>query len=327
MVVILAISSPEAPRLNLEMAYYRQWIERLTKSQRVLVIGDTESCRVKGAEFQQIHFPHRRGLRRFWWLSARLKQELKKLPEENLAIYSIGLLPAQIGRPYILVEPQNVIPGGVYGYLLQKSARRASKTLRFSAQNAGTFHVAKEAIHDDDELKELLTGAQNYFLYYGYIDDRESVVRTLKAFSGFKKRLRSSMVLVMLGKKGARFDHFEKLLQSYKFRADVVVIDEDLRLQYEDIFSAAYCLLFPSNEGSHFSAMLAGWDVGVPAIVPDEGLLAELGGDAVLPYTSGSYEDLGVKMIQVFQDEVGRALRVDKGRQRLQEVAQRSSLL
>lgn len=320
MIVINAAGLEERHPLRLQTEYYRQWIEQLAQSNQVIVLADhDEFDDLKGnTETRKLSFPGRSPLKRYWWYGSYLKRLSTELGE--FLLYSFGVLPANFKPGYILLEPEEVHSRGFYGKLLRKSLSRATAKRHLGQEKLLPFAVNESVIHDDDEIREAISGDNFYFLYYGYLSNSAAMVRLLKAYSGFKKRQRSSMVLVLLGRRGSDFDGFEKLLQTYRFRADVVVIDENLRNHYEDLFSAAYSLVFPDAEGTHFSALLTGWRLGVPAIVPNKGILQEMGGDATLAFEAGSYEDLGIKLIQMFQDETGRGMRIAKGKELLNEL-------
>ena len=72
-------------------------------------------------------------------------------------------------------------------------------------------------------VKDQYTGGAEYFLYAGSIHPRKNLLNLLKAFSIFKRRLQSSMKLVLAGRLAWKNDEFLSLLNTYKYKDDVVL--------------------------------------------------------------------------------------------------------
>ncbi|HEX8313608.1 MAG TPA: glycosyltransferase, partial [Flavisolibacter sp.] len=71
---------------------------------------------------------------------------------------------------------------------------------------------------EQNAVKDKYTGGTEYFLYVGAIHPRKNLVNLLKAFSIFKRRLQSSMKLVLVGRLAWKNNAFLELLKTYKYK-------------------------------------------------------------------------------------------------------------
>lgn len=91
-------------------------------------------------------------------------------------------------------------------------------------------------------IKEAFTDSREYFITTDFDWNKEKLVMLLKAFSRFKKMQQSNWVLMIAIRSGdpAVSDMARELLTTYKYRADIVLTDDDR--MYEKI-AAAYSLI------------------------------------------------------------------------------------
>ncbi|MGV3657336.1 MAG: glycosyltransferase family 4 protein, partial [Chitinophagaceae bacterium] len=96
-------------------------------------------------------------------------------------------------------------------------------------------------------VKEKYTEWKEYFIYVGAIHPRKNLINLLKAFSKFKKWQRSSFKLVLAGRLAWKNDEFLQLLKTYKYRADVVLLNYVDEEELARLVGAAYALVYPSK--------------------------------------------------------------------------------
>jgi len=81
---------------------------------------------------------------------------------------------------------------------------------------------------EDRDIKELFTEGKEYFICTDFFETKDKCIALLKSFSLFKRMQESSwkLMLVMRATDLYSIEDAEKLLSTYKYRADVVITDE-----------------------------------------------------------------------------------------------------
>ncbi len=151
-----------------------------------------------------------------------------------------------------------------------------------------------------ENVKELFAESNEYFVYSGPIEKSAELITILKAFSAFKKRQLSSMLLILTGSPGATFDSFRTNLESYKFKDDVKIFSGLSSVENEDILSSAYACIIPFVYTPSLQLFYFLAQAGVPVIAPCEGIFS---GKKVDHFTLGNFQDLAIKMLNIFKDE------------------------
>ncbi|MFT4060718.1 MAG: glycosyltransferase family 1 protein [Edaphocola sp.] len=160
--------------------------------------------------------------------------------------------------------------------------------------------LAKEAV------KRQYTEGCEYFLFTGALHPRKNVVNLLKAFVQFKRRSRSPMKLVIVGRMAWQYTEIEKARRLMPFKDDVVwpgyVGTEDLA----KITAAAYAMVYPSLFEGFGVPILEALQCNVPVIVSATSSMPEVGGDAALLVNPELPEDIAAKMMLLYKDETLR---------------------
>lgn len=152
------------------------------------------------------------------------------------------------------------------------------------------------------ELKEVYCDGNEFFLYHGPIGTHYNLINLLKSFSGFKKRLRSKMHLLISGFEEEGFEMFKSELSHYKFRNEVKILLNDDELVYNELISSAYAIISPAIECNVDTAIRAMY-YRVPVLTTSPSPVAELCGDASIIFEKNDIRDLALKMIGIFKDE------------------------
>ena len=169
----------------------------------------------------------------------------------------------------------------------------------------------------DDEMKSLIkekyTEGKEYFVYRGRVKEQNNIISLLKAFSLFKKRQKSTMKLLLMGKVFWQENDFSKLMSTYKYRDDIVMAEDEILSEEANILAAAYALVQPysmSNALFLFDAM----QCAVPVLTPNDPPLKELTSDAALYFESTNETDIADKMMLVYKDEGLRNQLIENGK-------------
>lgn len=292
---------------------------------------------VKASNVTPLHAPYINGSRFFsFWRQVVHRRLLKKIGAEEVFCFGAGLyLPSRL--PYcILLNP--VEPGRKPSGRISKVLRGAKSVLTFSAgtkaaicqqyhvpaEKVGVVHAAAPEMplsFDDDlqtRMKERYTEGCEYFLYTGSFEDQALLVNLLKAFSIFKKRQKTSWKLVMVNREMGVPAEFTEALRTYKYREEVVMLQENEDLPY--LLSAGYAFVYPSMEEDNGLYILEAMHFGLPIVAGHNNIIDEIAGEAAM-YYNGGVSDLAEKLMLLYKDENLRSRQVE----RVKEVVARYS--
>ena len=164
--------------------------------------------------------------------------------------------------------------------------------------------------------RDRLTEGWDYFLYYGPLHHQSELVNLLKGFSLFKKWQRSSLKLVLLASEPTQDTAFLSSLQSYKYRSDVVVLEEPGPALFQEVVSAAYAAFLPYSYIPNYEPVLQMMQAGIPLVTAASPAISDLFDDAVAMVRPNLPEDLSEKMIRLYKNETDRSELLQKGMER-----------
>ncbi len=178
----------------------------------------------------------------------------------------------------------------------------------------GVKEVFKPLTFDEQmAVKEKYTGGTEFFLYVGAIHPRKNLVNLLKAFSIFKRRLKSSMKLVLAGRLAWKNEVFITLLQTYKYKEDVVltgyIAEEDLA----QLMGAAYALVYPSLLEGFGVPVVEAMQCGVPVLTSKDSAMQEISEGSALCFDPANIDDIADKLMLIYKDENGRKALIEMG--------------
>lgn len=154
---------------------------------------------------------------------------------------------------------------------------------------------------DEKEIvKETYAGGKEYFLCAGSNNPRSNLLNLLKAFSFFKRRQKSNMLLLIAGDPG---EAFKNDLKTYKFRNEVKLLTDLTSAELAKITAAAYSVVHPVLYEDSGLILLQAMRCQVPVITGNIGALPEVCGEAALYANVENFEEIAQKMMLVFKDE------------------------
>jgi glycosyltransferase involved in cell wall biosynthesis len=162
-------------------------------------------------------------------------------------------------------------------------------------------------------VKEKYTGGKEYFIGVD-VAGSKNLINLLKAFSFFKKRQRSGMKLLLVTRGEGKKQEFLQLLQTYKHREDVVVINETKEEEVVQLLASAYALVHLSSLGILGTSFLDAMKCDVPVLSSNKAWEQELGEDAALYFRAEDPADIGDKLMLMYKDESLRKNLIEKGR-------------
>jgi glycosyltransferase involved in cell wall biosynthesis len=181
------------------------------------------------------------------------------------------------------------------------------------------YNGVKDIFHplsfdEKDAVKEKYMEGKEYFLYLGAIQPRKNLVNLLKAFSIFKKRLQSSMKLVIAGRLAWKNEEFLQLIQTYKYRSDVILTGYIPEEELPSLVGAAYALVYPSFFEGFGVPVAEAMKCKVPVLTSEKTSMQEVAGEAGLYFNPNDHTDIADKMMLVYKDENRRKQLIEKGK-------------
>ncbi|HZE86082.1 MAG TPA: glycosyltransferase, partial [Puia sp.] len=169
-------------------------------------------------------------------------------------------------------------------------------------------------------LKSGYALGKEYFLVIVTDTRPAGLVDLLKAFSGFKKRQRSNMQLVLARTgPGGGIVFPDRKLDTYKYRPDVHIYDDFPEQELHRLVAASYAFVAPfGGEGPGLSILNA-WKAGVPVITTVAACLPEMAGDTVLYALPEDPVSLAGQLMLLFKDEGVRSGLIGKGLSRVRQ--------
>ncbi len=156
---------------------------------------------------------------------------------------------------------------------------------------------------DKQEVKDKYTAGEEYFLFTGALHPRKNIIHLLKAFVLFKRRQKSKIKLVIVGRMAWQYKEIEEAQKKMPYKEDVVWTGYLNIEELARVTGAAYAMIFPSLFEGFGIPILEAMACGVPVLISDSSSMPEVGGTAALLFDPGQPEDIAAKMMQVYKDE------------------------
>ena len=184
---------------------------------------------------------------------------------------------------------------------------------------AVVYNGVKESFHPlsfDEQMavKDRYTGGAEFFLYAGAIQPRKNLVNLLKAYSIFKRRLQSSLKLVLAGRLAWKNDEFLELLKTYKYREDVVLTGYLPEEELAALTASAYAMVYPSFFEGFGVPVAEAMRSGVPVLTSKDSAMEEISEGAALYFDPANVDDIAYKLMFIYKNEGERKELIEKGK-------------
>jgi glycosyltransferase involved in cell wall biosynthesis len=154
-----------------------------------------------------------------------------------------------------------------------------------------------------DRVKQKYTDGKEYFLYTGAIHPRKNLINLLKGFSMFKKRVQTTMKLVLAGRLAWKNEEFLQLLKTFKYREDVILTGYLPEGELVELTAAAYALVYPSLFEGFGVPVLEALACEVAPLTSRGTAMEEIAGNAALYFDPNDVTDIGNKLLLIYRDE------------------------
>lgn len=157
-----------------------------------------------------------------------------------------------------------------------------------------------------EAVKQQYAEGCEYFVFAGALHPRKNILNLLKSFILFKKRQRSNMKLVVVGRLAWNYKEIEEMRESMPFRDEVKWVGYLDVTELAKVIGGAYALVYASLFEGFGIPILESLQCEVPAIVSNTSSMPEVGGNAALLVDPLDPEDIAAKMEQLYKDELLR---------------------
>jgi glycosyltransferase involved in cell wall biosynthesis len=169
--------------------------------------------------------------------------------------------------------------------------------------NGAHEHYRPLPYEECETIREKYTGGEEYFLFTGALHPRKNIINLLKAFVQFKRRQRSSIKLVIVGRMAWQFDEIVQAKKRMPFKEDVIWTGYMDVAELAKVTAAAYALVYPSLFEGFGIPILEAMACHVPVIISNTSSMPEVAGDAGLLVNPHSVADIAAKMMAIYKDE------------------------
>lgn len=275
------------------------------------------------------------------WFEWSVKNALKKWKAE-VFISTDGMLSLRSKTPTLLVihdlafkHYPDHLPFKFrffLNYFTPKYARRANHIVAVSSYTkkdiCESYSVSKENVsvvynganekykklsfEEKQQVKEKYAQGCEYFVFAGALHPRKNVERLMKAFALFKRKQRSNMKLLVIGRFAWKSEGIKQEMSSNAFKEDILHYDYMLVDELCKVIGAAYAMVYVSLfEGFGIPALEA-ISCQVPLIASNTTSIPEVGGDSALYVNPESVEEIAQAMATLYKDEHLRGNLVQK---------------
>lgn len=177
-------------------------------------------------------------------------------------------------------------------------------------------HFTEQPINEECKAKIKNLIDHQFILTVGHLEPRKNYDRLIDAFQKIKPKLRKSTKLVIIGKKGHKFD---STIQKIEDDPDILFLNFISQELLNWLYKNARLFVFPSfYEGFGFPPLEAGMH-GTVSAVSKISSIPEVCGDAVLYFNPTDVDDIATVMLQGINNDAKRLELKEEMKKQLQK--------
>ena len=165
----------------------------------------------------------------------------------------------------------------------------------------------------NNETRTKFTAGSDYFLFVGSIHPRKNVGRLLQAYEKFRNETKCEFKLLIVGPVFWGMDEITKILNTLKYKKDIIFTGRLDASDLKKVVAAAFCLTYPPYFEGFGVPVVEAMRCGVPVIASNTSSLPEIGGDAALYFDPFKIDEIKNAMIKIANDENFRTELISKG--------------
>lgn len=179
---------------------------------------------------------------------------------------------------------------------------------------------------DKEKIKATYTEGREFFLYIGNLNAAGNILNLLKAFSLFKKRQQSNFKLVICGYTADEHAEYAELLKTYRYKADVILINDLKDEELTELFVSAYAFVYPVLVNNFLIPVMQAMQSNIPVIASATPLTKELCGSSALYVNAEIPQDIADNMMRIYKDEKLRSELIQKGKSVINRLHQENAV-
>lgn len=152
-------------------------------------------------------------------------------------------------------------------------------------------------------IKDQYAQGCEYFVFAGALHPRKNIVHLMKAFALFKRKQRSNMKLLIIGRYAWEADDIKSTYENHPYRDDVIMYNYMNVDELSRVMGAAYALAFVSLFEGFGIPILEAMQCGVPGIVSNTSSMPEVAGESAILVDPNSVEEIAEAMRTLYKDE------------------------
>lgn len=171
--------------------------------------------------------------------------------------------------------------------------------------------ICESDFEEEQQIKEKYADENEFFICPVTLSE-DQLILLIKGFSGFKKWQKSGMKLLLTARNEDHKIRIEKLIENYRFKDSLRIINRQNQEYFCKIIGAAYAAIYPATKITEISWLLAALKEKTPAIMQEESVFSEMAKADAL-YFQNNREDITRQLLTLFKDEQVRAGYIEKG--------------
>ena len=167
-----------------------------------------------------------------------------------------------------------------------------------------------------DDLNKKFGIKRDYILFVGTLQPRKNIERLIEAFSKLnpeKLKLKDSLQLVIVGKRGWLYEDILKAPEKYNVQDNVKFLDFVEDNDLPSLYKNALCFVLPSLYEGFGLPVLEAMKNGCPVVTSNVSSLPEVGGDAALYVNPEDCSDIAEKIEKIISNQNLRNDLIKKG--------------
>lgn len=166
-----------------------------------------------------------------------------------------------------------------------------------------------------DQFRQKLKLPQKFILSVGTIEPRKNLVTLIKSFSIIKKRF-PQYRLVIVGKKGWKYNQVEMAIQRYHLKNDVIFTGYLESADLKKMYDLAAIFVFPSLYEGFGIPPLEAMACGVPVVSSNIASMPEVIGDCGILIDPKNAFRMANAIMDLLENEHARKIFVERGKKR-----------
>lgn len=179
-------------------------------------------------------------------------------------------------------------------------------------------YLTRQLIYDHRDVIDYYL-YKPYFLFVSTLEPRKNILTLIEAFEYLKRNYHIPHQLILVGKKGWKYQDILEKIQTSNVKEDIQQLDYLSDELVALFYNQAAAFVYPSYYEGFGLPILEAMTLGAPVITSNTSSLPEVGGEAALYIDPHDYYELAQTMLKVIDNSTLRKEMIDKGKKQAQK--------